>query len=134
MLGLNTYRTPLKHWLNDAASKGRDLPAESLESMRDSWLLALSNARKLFPAGRAFKRPGARAINRALFDLVMDTCSRVSSEFVSQSVDAFWSAFENLLRDEEFQDLIGRSVDHRARTQRRFALWQEHINSAVFKL
>lgn len=122
------YKTPLKTWLNDAAKAGRKLSDRRIEDLRKTWSNAIDASLTWFTPSTCFRRPGGTAINRALFDLTMYTASKVDLEKASRKKDAFNRAYSEILSNEEFQDLIGRSVDHKKRTDRRFELWLDKMN------
>ncbi|NCP20148.1 MAG: DUF262 domain-containing protein [Erythrobacter sp.] len=130
--GLGSYRTPLKRWLNDAARKGRELTDEDVDTLRKSWDDSLSKSLRWFPHGEVFRRPGSRAINKALFDLMMNYARSVPTLAQADEIRAdFRVRFNELLADAEFDDLISRAVDHTTRTKRRFALWEEKFSDLI---
>lgn len=57
----------------------------------------------------------------------MFTASHVDAQTASAKSADFNLAYEDLLEDEEFLDLISRSVDHKKRTDRRFEMWLEKM-------
>jgi hypothetical protein len=126
-LGLTTYRTPLKHWLNDVAKLGRKLNSHDILRLRSVWSQALTRCVDLFPEKMTFRRPGSRAINRALFDLSMSTAAKMSGPTSENGKTVFQAKLKSLLAQDEFSDLIGRSVDHVKRTKRRFEIWDAAI-------
>jgi hypothetical protein len=134
LLGPDSYRTPMKSWLNDAADVGRRLKKEGIEQYRQLWVGSLQGALGLFETKEAFRRPGSRSINRALFDLVMATTSKVDPSQCQQRRSDFRVSYEELLADNEFRDLIGRAVDHTSRTNRRIEIWRDRIDAAIFGL
>lgn len=117
------YRTPLKNWLNDTARLGRKLPEKKIVELREKWQNAISTSLIWFSPRQCFRRPNGKAINRALFDLVMFTASSVGENEANTKATGFRQQYEQLLRNEEFEDLIARSVDHKKRTDRRFEMW-----------
>lgn len=126
--GLESYRTPLKHWLNDAAKMGRRYPEQDITKLHDLWKNAIDVSRVWFTHDECFRRlPAVRtkAINRALFDLVMLTASRTTVTKAASVRTELRAAYRKLLKDEIFSDLISRSVDHKSRTLKRFELWNE---------
>lgn len=123
--GIEKYRTPLKNWLNDTARMGRRYNDAEISDLRDKWENALEVALIWFNERECFRRPGGRSINRALFDLVMHTATHTSAGTASSLRDRFLEAFNKMLSNEEFTDLISRSVDHKKRTERRFEMWDE---------
>jgi hypothetical protein len=123
--GFGTYRTPLKNWLNDAASKGKRLNSEGIDDLRANWFKMLENTQAIFDASEAFRRPKSRPINKALFDLVSSSTVRMQHEDIPGFRDHFRTDYYALLENAEFDDLISRAVDHKKRTQRRFQMWNE---------
>lgn len=128
ILGLNQYRTPLKLWLNSAARKGQKFSAKEIDDLRNKWNNALDVVLTLFAAKDAFRRPESRSINRALVDLMMTTASSVDFATAKSKKASFIKAYDKLMANEEFQDLISRSVDHKSRTEKRFSMWNQAIN------
>jgi Protein of unknown function DUF262 len=126
-LGLASYRTPQKHWLNEAARAGRQYSVEKIDDLRGAWINAIDVVLELFEPKSAFRRPGSTSINRALFDLTMTMAARLQVNLADERKIAFVAAFKNLNTDEEFSDLVSRAVDHKSRTERRFMIWKERI-------
>jgi len=122
--GVEKYRTPLKNWLNDTARIGRRLADPDISALKNDWLKALEVSLTWFNAKECFRRPGGKAINRALFDLIMHTATRTDVATAASRKDQFLTKFAELLNDDDFQDLISRSVDHKTRTESRFARWK----------
>jgi hypothetical protein len=123
--GIKGYRTPLKNWLNDTARTGRRYSEAEINDLRNKWENALEVALIWFNEGECFRRPGGRAINRALFDLIMYTATDTPPEIAADRRDGFLETFGMMLSNEEFIDLISRSVDHKKRTERRFEMWNK---------
>ncbi|SFF11710.1 Protein of unknown function DUF262 [Sulfitobacter brevis] len=124
---LAEYKTPLKNWLNNAAREGRKFDRQKIESLRQDWSSALSIALIWFDPNRCFRRPGSKAINRALFDLIMSTAHKTSLNTALDLRAEFLDAFNDIIEVDDFQDLISRSVDHKSRTEKRFKLWNEKM-------
>lgn len=131
--GLDSYRTPQKHWLNDTAKDGVKYSPVKLKELKAQWETAIDAALKWFDPKECFrrlplKRPGK--VNRALFDLVMFSAARVGPERAHSVRSKFRKEYATLLKTEEFNDLISRAVDHTKRTKRRFHMWSaavEHV-------
>jgi hypothetical protein len=117
------YRTPLKNWLNDTARLGRKMDDVEIDGLRQRWNTAIEVALVWFDAKECFRRPGGKSINRALFDLIMSSATKVSVQYAAVVRKRFIEIFNDLLVDEDFLDLISRSVDHKKRTDSRFQLW-----------
>ena len=125
--GIEKYKTPLKNWLNDTARMGRKLSEHEIDILRNKWEKALFNSLCWFEAGRCFRRPGSKAINRALFELIMRTATGVDHSVADAKQSSFQEAFNQIMSNEEFQDLISRAVDHKSRTDKRFKMWNEKM-------
>lgn len=123
--GLDSYRTPLKHWLNDVAKSGMKYSEQKISELRAIWDNAIRCSLTWFEPNECFRRKGSRAINRALYDLVSFEASRSTPENAAAIRAGFREKYQELLSSEEFQDLISRSVDHTKRTKRRFEMWNE---------
>jgi hypothetical protein len=130
--GLQSYRTPQKHWLNDAAKNGRKYSEVRISELSDLWKRAIDNSLIWFEPEKCFRRAGSsRAINRALFDLFMASASKISSTKARQAKKNVVKGYAELLQNPEFKDLISRSVDHKKRTLRRFELWRAKIDTVL---
>jgi Uncharacterized conserved protein len=130
--GLNSYRTPQKHWLNDAAKAGQRYSKAKIADLQVTWQAAIDTALTWFDPKECFRRSAAgksRAINRALFDLTMHSATRVTPKKAVSLRKRFRQQYNRLLETEEFTDLISRAVDHTKRTKRRFQLWHKSIGS-----
>lgn len=130
--GVSTYRTPQKHWLNETAALGRDYSTEEIFNLQREWRKAISISRIWLPPRDCFRKlPQLRAgpINRALFDLVMLTASKMDSDTALKIAGEFRELYSEILNDTEFSDLISRAVDHTSRTKRRFVLWEEKFGA-----
>ena len=104
--GLNSYKTPQKHWLNEAAKAGRRYSAEKIADLETVWKRAIRKFAHLVRSKRLFWRPGSRAINKALFDLVAAFAKRFDAEAARAVRDRFRWTYFKLMEDEEFSDLI----------------------------
>lgn len=125
--GITSYRTPQKHWLNDAAKQGQKYGADYIRKLNDVFTNAIDTSLEWFEPGECFRRlqvGGSRAINRALFDLTMMTAATVTPEIARSTRSRFRKRYESLVETKEFSDLIGRAVDHTKRTLLRFELWK----------
>lgn len=125
LAGLDTYRTPLKHWLNGVAKTGMKYSEEKIAQLREIWEQTIDVSLIWFEPNECYRREGSRAINRALFDLIAYSTSKVDVNRAEEIKADFREVYAALLDNEEFQDLISRSVDHTKRTKRRFEMWNE---------
>jgi hypothetical protein len=130
-LGLASYRTPQKLWLNEAAAIGRTLSKPNVDQFGNDWEKAISVSRIWFEPNECFRRPGSRTINKALFDLILTTALQTDSKRALAVRQNFRHRYYEVIIGEEFSDLISRAVDHRSRTARRFEIWNHAISDII---
>jgi hypothetical protein len=133
--GVESYRTPQKHWLNEAAKEGRKYPKQEIDGLHSLWKKAIDTSLQWFAPQECFRRlpPGRSGpINRALFDLVMLSAVRVGADKARRVRTQFRQRYTALVtKDEEFNDLISRAVDHTKRTRRRFEIWNKSMRGVL---
>jgi hypothetical protein len=129
--GIESYRTPQKHWLNSAAKQGRRYSEAKIAELRAIWAAMIDNSLTWFAPRDCFRRPGSRAINKALFDLVGLSATKISAAYALQVRGEFRRRYKDILEDEEFLDLISRAVDHTRRTRRRFEIWNQRFGDLL---
>ena len=132
--GLNSYKTPQKYWLNEAAQEGRDYSDNKIAKLRDTWKHAVRVSLIWFKPEECFRRipvEKSRAINRALFDLTMHSATAISIDDAKENRTEVRKRYRKLLRNDEFGDLISRAVDHTKRTKRRFEMWDQHVGEII---
>lgn len=129
--GLQSYRTPLKHWLNTVAKDGKKLPDDRIAELHTTWNNSILSSLEWFKPNECFRREGSRTINRALFDLVAFSASKITPDAAGGVKNNFRQQYAQILANEEFQDLISRSVDHTKRTKRRFEMWSEFFEGII---
>jgi hypothetical protein len=127
--GVGSYRTPQKHWLNEAAKKGRKYSEDQISELKGVWIRAIDTSLAWFDAEECFRRlpiERSRAVNRALFDLVMMSAAKIDPQNASNLRNQVRERYISLLtEDNEFKDLISRAVDHTKRTKRRYEIWNQ---------
>lgn len=130
--GIESYKTPQKHWLNEAAKAGMKYSEVEIASLRDKWSAMLRTSRVWFEAEECFRRPGSRVVNKALFDLVAQSAAKVSDlEQAAQVREPLREIYFGLIEEVEFADLISRAVDHTKRTKRRFEIWNNAVGALI---
>lgn len=132
--GVKSYRTPQKHWLNDAAKAGKKYPQAQIDKLRLAWQSAIDTSLMWFDPHECFRRLPAgksRAINRALFDLTTHTATKIGAANAATLRKDIRREYQRLVNEPEFSDLISRAVDHTKRTKRRFELWNKAIGKLV---
>lgn len=134
--GWDQYRTPQKHWLNEFARKGRSFAPEKISLLSEAWKQAVGNCLLVFAPNECFRRnlrdERRSVINRSLMDLVMTSLAGREPQVVKAISSDFRKSYTEILGDKEFQDLIGRSLDHRNRTLRRLEIWNERLVRRIF--
>ena len=128
--GLQKYRTPQKHWLNDFAKEGMKYPERKVAELQSAWELAIDNSLEWFEPHECFRRVPlgkSKVINKALFDLIMMMATRMTRDEAAARRDGIRQKYFELFEEEEFTDLISRGVDHKKRTDKRFELWEQHF-------
>ena len=129
--GVDGYRTPQKHWLNDVAKKGMKFPDQKIVELDSLWKSTIDECLTIFEPNECFRRPPlnkARGpINRALMDLVMSSVAHLDRANLAEITPIFRERYDEIINNEEFEDLITRAIDHKSRTIRRFELWEEHV-------
>lgn len=132
--GLGSYRTPQKHWLNEVAKEGKKYSDAQIQQLHAKWKHAVDVSLIWFEPEECFRRitqPRRPAINKALYDLKMFTASKIDKDVARENREAIRKNYRKLLEEEEFTDLITRSVDHTKRTKRRFELWEEIVSQVL---
>lgn len=132
--GIESYKTPQKHWLNAVAKSGRHYPQDKIDELCRAWTHAINVSLLWFAPLECFRRETnakTRTINRALFDLTMASAARMDPDQAAARRSDFRAQYAKLLKDDEFGDLIGRAVDHTKRTKRRFEIWNQVIGPVL---
>lgn len=132
--GLESYRTPQKHWLNETAKMGRGFSEQKIDALRSSWNTAIENSLVWFSKKECFRKnttAKSSPINRALFDLVMTTASSMHNDRAKEVRNKFRELYFEILQDHEFIDLVSRAVDHTKRTKKRFEIWQSKFSTLL---
>ena len=135
ILGLDSYKTPQKRWLNDMADHGRSYSSEKIESLTLIWKSTIEKCLEIFQPEECFRRlpmTKRQVVNRALMDLTMASLAAIPAADVKREAKEFYKRYVALLEDEIFGDLITRAIDHKSRTLQRFDLWSKNITSGLF--
>lgn len=133
--GLKGYYTPQKEWLNLAANRGRFYSDSRIEELVSYWISAIEKCLLVFTPSECFRRLplGKRSVvNRALMDLTMYSLKDIPEESVKKEAKEFHRRYTEVVSDEEFGDLITRGIDHKTRSLRRFAIWDEKVTAGLF--
>ncbi|MBX3057822.1 MAG: DUF262 domain-containing protein [Anaerolineae bacterium] len=134
-LGLASYKTPQKHWLNEAAEIGKGYSKQQIEALRNMWLSTLEKCLMIFEPLECFRRlpleKPKMVINRALMDLTMNSLVDVPKEKIPEIRMEYRKRYIAVITNEEFDDLITRAIDHKSRTLKRFEIWDEQVNAGL---
>jgi hypothetical protein len=122
--GLDTYRTPLKRFLNNYMLRVRHANPDEIAKLRSTFEGATKVVHALL-GSRAFRvfndhiRTIEPAVNRALFDAQMLSSSWVKSDVAKIETGPVQRELAGLFGDESFMDSIQRATGDRARTLKR---------------
>lgn len=132
--GVDSYRTPQKHWLNDLAREGRKYSEERIEFLRNLWRKTIDKCLLIFKPNECFRKlplDKSKVVNRALMDLTMHSLSEIPEEKIKKISLQFYEKYKEIIQDKDFSDLISRAVDHKKRTRDRFKLWEENVIQGI---
>lgn len=133
--GVESYRTPQKHWLNDAAQMGQQLNTRRVMQLEKLWKETIAKCLVLFEPNECFRRlpleKPRMVINRALMDLTMDSITRFDPEVLPHIAQDYRARYQRILKMPEFEDLITRAIDHRSRTLSRFQMWKDEVTNGL---
>ena len=135
VMGLEGYRTPQKQWLDEMADLGREFPADRIEKLASTWKSTVDKCLLVFTPDECFRRMPViqhQVVNRALMDLTMFSLTNVPKTSIETQSTAYRNRVEEIVKNQEFDDLITRSIDHKSRTLRRFELWTEKVTFGLF--
>lgn len=136
VMGVSSYRTPQKHWLNHLALEGRKYSPDKLKRLAVTWRETVDKCLLVFSPEECFRRlddPRKRPVNRGLMDLTMTALSEIPREYIIAKRDEFRQRYVDLLRDDHFQEIVSRSIDHKNRVINRFEIWKERVVDKVFQ-
>ena len=126
--GVDSYKTPQKHWLNNVAMDGQNYSDSKIRKLYNTWKQAIDVSLIWFDPEECFRRlkegKPTRSINRALFDLTANFATKFTTDEAENVRADFRKYYTKLLLDESFGDLIHRAVDHTKRTKLRFDAWE----------
>lgn len=134
--GVDDYSTPLKRWLNAVANEGREYSQAKVDKLGKLFKTTIDKASNVFPEKEVFRRiyPDGRVskvINRALMDLSMSTLAKIPEQNLGAVKSKFLRNYRAIQQNDEFQDPITKSIDHKSRTTRRFELWQSKVEDKI---
>lgn len=118
--GLESYKPPLRQFLNEYMRKHRQAPADP--ALVDLFHESCSAVRIVLGVA-PFRVPGAKNIlNKAMFDAVMVPVAHADREFLHEHTEEFQQLMSGLPREERFKTAIGRATADRQRMLYRVGL------------
>lgn len=143
--GYQNYKPSMKNFLNQEMEKHRDLDQKDISELRKVFKRAVShvnsllgeNAFKRFYRGDEGKVNGywePKQMNASLYDILMDSLSRVNSNIFMRNLDAIREAYIDLMTgDDDFIRSIELSTSSRQAINKRFIAWNQALNSILSK-
>jgi len=136
----DTYRPPLKRFLNDYMHSANQWPDARLREVEAMFQHATSGLLNAFP-GAVFRlidsngQPIDRAINRALAEVQLTAFAWVEDpELITKKRRDILSSVSSLFRDQVFLDSVQRATGDRKRTLRRLGMFAGALESAGLSL
>jgi len=136
------YSTPLKLFLSNYMKDNRRLRTESETALADDFKIGLKNCRTVF-GEYAFRKliietgKYQKPLSRAVFELQMAVLSTLEVTMVSDRAVEIKTVFEALYKNQNFNELLTRGIDHRKRFFKRFSMFLEGLKAigidSVFK-
>ena len=136
------YQNPIKKFLNDTMRKFRNLDDVDAKKIRDYFKKACLNTRSLlgdkafrrFSAGDAGHQDGQweKPLNISLYDIVMDSMSRIDSNVLMRHLDAIREAYISVIStDEAMISTITKGTSDKPVVTARFTIWNNILNSII---
>lgn len=136
------YQSPIKKFLNDTMRKLRNLDDVDAKRIRDYFKKACSNTRSLL-GDKAFRRfsagePGhqdghwEKPLNISLYDIIMDSMSRIEPNVLMRHLDAIREAYINAIStDEAMISTITKGTSDTPVVTARFTIWNNILNNII---
>lgn len=136
------YQNPIKKFLNDTMRKFRNLDDVDAKKIREYFKRACYNTRSLlgdkafrrFSAGDANHQDGQweKPLNISLYDIVMDSMSRIESNVLMRHLDAIREAYISVIStDEAMISTITKGTSDKPVVTARFTIWNNILNSII---
>lgn len=134
------YKSPIKTFLNDTMRMYKDIDDSEKKKIRAAFKQAVSNLTSLL-GENSFKRykiadkEGVwekNRVNVALFDILMDSMSRLDSTLLHRHMDAIKEAYIDLMvSNKEFIDSIMINTSDKPVVTKRFKIWDAVLSSII---
>jgi hypothetical protein len=120
---IGAYEKPLASFISTYAETNRNLPEDSLTTLRENILTAHSRSLELFgPHCFSFSKQGASRFNAAVFDAQMVACSKLSVtkfQVLKGKIKAIRDAYEKLQKNPDFARSVTLATSDKAALQGR---------------
>ena len=136
------YQPPIKKFLNDTMRKMRNIDDIDAKRIRDYFKRACANTRTLL-GDKAFRRYAAgeaghqdghweKPLNISLYDIVMDSMSRIDTPVLMRHLDAIREAYISAISTNEAMiSAITWGTSDKPTVTARFELWRKIIDDIV---
>lgn len=118
------YKRPMKEFLNGFIGGRRDASSRSLAKYRKLFQRTIDSVHEAL--GHDAFRP-ERALNTAVFDAVMTALAHRMDQVETVDLDAFRTAYTELLADQEFQQTYLEGTAREANVQQRLSMARERF-------
>ncbi len=136
------YQNPIKKFLNDTMRKYRNLDDVDAKKIRDYFKRACYNTRSLlgdkafrrFSAGEVGHQDGQweKPLNISLYDIVMDSMSRIDTNVLMRHLDAIREAYISVIStDEAMISTITKGTSDKPVVTARFTIWNNILNGII---
>lgn len=136
--GHENYKSSLPRFLDATMTALGRVPAETAQSLEQSFVLSLETAYEIF-GSNSFRKTLAepnkkKVVNKPLFEVVAVALSRLSpsarTELINNRVN-FLEDFKGLLMDQRFDDAISKSTANKDNVDTRFTMFSDLINRHI---
>ena len=143
LYGYQNYKPPIKTFLNETMRKQRNADPQDLENISGAFKNAVTNLNSLlgadcfkrFKIGEGGNKDGGWEKNRlnvALYDILMDSMSRLEPSVLYRHLDALREAYISLMcENNEFIDSITINTSDKPVVQKRFSIWNKVLSSVI---
>lgn len=135
------YRSPIKLFLNETMRTNMNMDEIEKNKIRKAFKRAVINLTSLLGENcfRKFKiEPGTnegvweKTLNRALFDILMDSMARLDTTVVMRHLDAIREALIDLMAsNKDFNDSIMIKTSDAIVVKQRFEIWNKTLDSVI---
>ncbi len=134
------YKSPIKMFLNDTMRSFSNIDENEKKKIKDAFRRAVINLTSLLGENsfRRFKIVGKEGVweknrlNVALFDILMDSMSRLDTSILMRHLDAIKEAYIDLMvSNQDFIDSIMINTSNTQVVAKRFKIWNSVLDSII---